>query len=199
MCPWVPGIDFVCVRPIMYYEHDGKTYKYQWDSFVQDIFYPPKADSLETIDVSNPSQVSKICGTWKYNTYWTDDNYWIYDVVSVVPIEVKQTKILTIDTQNLEIKIVEILTKKDGSEFTEQEKEYHLENTYRHTTISDDNKKMTQEWLEGDTLSEYLEGWENDDYTRHYELKSFDDELRVIGYGKDNGKDYQFCDTYKKQ
>ena len=36
------SIDFICVRPILYYEHDGKKYKYQWDSFAQDIYYPPR-------------------------------------------------------------------------------------------------------------------------------------------------------------
>ena len=36
------SIDFICVRPILYYEHYGKKYKYQWDSFAQDIYYPPR-------------------------------------------------------------------------------------------------------------------------------------------------------------
>lgn len=201
--PWLPGIDFICVRPIMYYEHDGKSYRYQWEGFVKDIFYPPKADSLKTIDISNPSQVSKICGTWVFRTSWTDENYQIYD--SVVPMKVNQTKTLTIDAQNLEIKIIEIVTKKDSGMFTEEEVKFHVDNSNRSTTISDDKKALTQEWYEErDTLSEFVAGWENDSYTIHYELKLFEDkelgdELRVIGSGKDNGQDYEFCDTYRKQ
>ena len=35
------SIDFICVRPIMSYKYDGKTYNYMWESFVQDIYYPP--------------------------------------------------------------------------------------------------------------------------------------------------------------
>ena len=170
---WPHGIDFVCVRPIMYYEHDGKTYKYQWDSFVQDIFYPSQTDSFVVIDISSNSQLSKIFGTWEFKTSWTSDDYQIYD--SVVPMKVKQTKTLTIDAQNLEIKIIEILTKKDGSEFTEEQKKFHIDNPNRNTEISNENKTMTQQWIERYTLSEYLAGWENQNYTRHYKLKFFED------------------------
>lgn len=198
MCPWVPGIDFVCVRPVKYYEHNGKKYRYQWNGFVQDIYYPPKADRLQTIDITNPSQASRIYGTWEYNTNWTNDDYEIYD--SVVPMKVKQTITLTIDAENCKEKIVEVLTKKDGSAFTEKEEEFHISNKYRTTTISNDRKTITQEWEYKELLSEYFEDYSHDSYTSHYELKLFEDyELRVIRSGKSNGEDYEYCDTYIKQ
>ena len=36
------SIDFICVRPVMSYEYNGKEYKYQWESFAQDLYYPPR-------------------------------------------------------------------------------------------------------------------------------------------------------------
>lgn len=35
------SIDFICVRPVMSYEYNGKEYKYQWEGFAQDLYYPP--------------------------------------------------------------------------------------------------------------------------------------------------------------
>jgi len=202
MRTWSHGIDFICVRPIMRYKYGDKTYGYQWDSFVQDIYYPPKADSFETIDISNHSQVSKICGTWEFKTNWTSDDYKIYD--SIVPMKINQTKTLTIDAQNIENKIIEAVTKKNGDAFTEQEKKFHIDNTYRLTKFSDDDKTMTQEWGEKGTLSEYFKDREYIDYTRHCELKLFEDndlgnELRLVFSGKDKGQNYNFYDLYYKK
>lgn len=204
MCPWVPGIDFICIRPVMSYKHNNKTYNYQWDNLLQDIYYPPKADRLQTIDITNPSQASRIYGTWEYNTKWTNDDYEIYD--SVVPMKVKQTITLTIDAENCKDKVVEVLTKKDGSAFTEKEEEFHVKTygDWRTTKISNDRKTMTQEfnYKNPNPLSEYFRDRSYDDgnYTEHYELKLFEDyELRVIRSGKNNGKDYEDCETYIKQ
>lgn len=204
MCPWVPGIDFICIRPVMSYKHNNKTYNYQWDGFVQDIYYPPKADRLQTIDITNPSQASRIYGTWEYNANWTNDDYEIYD--SVVPMKVKQTITLTIDAENCKDKVVEVLTKKDGSAFTEKEEEFHVKTygDWRTTKISNDRKTVTQEfnYKNPNPLSEYFRdrSYDSGNYTEHYELKLFEDyELRVIRSGKNNGKDYEDCETYIKQ
>lgn len=198
MCS-VPGIDFICIRPVMSYKHNNKTYNYQWDNLLQDIYYPPKADRLQTIDITNPSQASKIYGAWEYNTNWISDNQ-ISDITTV-PIKVKQTTTLIIDAQNCKNKTVEVWTKKDGSTFTEENKKF-LEDKWSagSTEISDGGRTMTLVWEGERLLSEYFEDYSHDSYTSHYELKLFEDyELRVIRSGKRDGKDYEYCDTYIKQ
>ena len=202
---WPHGIDFVCVRPIMYYEHDGKTYKYQWDSFVQDIFYPPKADILETIDINNPADVAKIKGTWKFETGWDYDSP--FDN-TVIPIKVKQNKtlIISVDVQNLEYTIIEVITKRDASVFTQEEENHFIINYDGDTSkvmseISDDKKTITQQRWAKTTLSEYFENLEDDNCTINYELKLFEDnELWVFESKKINGNlVYSYSDPYTKQ
>ena len=55
------SIDFICVRPILYYEHYGKTYKYQWDSFVRDIYYPPRNPDGIYVELDLPKQEFSRC------------------------------------------------------------------------------------------------------------------------------------------
>ena len=62
-------IDCICVRPIMSYEHNGKTYNYMWDGDAFDVHYPLNAD-FEEIDINNPADVAKIKGTWTQNGEW---------------------------------------------------------------------------------------------------------------------------------
>lgn len=210
MCPWIPIIDFVCIRPIMYYEYNGKKYRYQWDGFVKDVFYPPKGDSFTTIDINDLSQVSKIYGIWVFKTGWNYDSPF-YD--TVIPIKVGQTKtmIISADDQNLEFKIIEVITKLDDSEFTEEE-ENHFALNYDHdiskamSKISDDRKTLTQEYWEKTTLSDYFPDKDYDGYTENYEFKLFEDkglesELLVCFTAKENGnllRDYR-DPYYKKQ
>lgn len=199
MCPWVPGIDFICIRPVMSYKHNNKTYNYQWDGFVQDIYYPPKADRLQTIDITNPSQASRIYGTWEYNTKWTSDHWYSkgIEVFSSVKAE-KDTETLTIDAENCKKQKVTVLTKQNGGAFTETEKTAVADDSCY--VFSDDGKTVTYKFEYTVPISEYFEDYDGDNYTEHYELKLFEDyELRVIRSGKDNGKDYEDCKTYIKQ
>lgn len=65
-CEHDHNIDCICVRPIMSYEHNGKTYNYMWDGDAYDVHYPLNADFQE-IDIDNPADVAKIIGTWTQN------------------------------------------------------------------------------------------------------------------------------------
>lgn len=78
-------IDFICVRPVKHYKHnDGKTYNYQWESFTKDIFYPQKIITFEDIDTSNPSQIGRIYGTWKWSDAWGDNGSHKYTETLVI-------------------------------------------------------------------------------------------------------------------
>lgn len=101
-------IDCICVRPILFYKFDEKTtYKYQWDGYTYDIFYPPKS-WFEEINTNDSSQVSKIFGTWKAGERWYPREENIFVIAN---------ETLQINSQNA--KITTTYIKEDGSPFTE--------------------------------------------------------------------------------
>lgn len=109
-------IDCIAVRPVLFYEHDGKDYKYQWNGYCRDIFYPSKSQ-FEEIDITKSVQVEKIRGTWKAE----DSEVWYNDTTRYNENETLQI------TSNNDGDFLEIITeytiwKEGGSEFTEDEK-----------------------------------------------------------------------------
>lgn len=114
--------------------------------------------------------------------------------------------IISVDVQNLEYTIIEVITKRDASVFTQEEENHFIINYDGDTSkvmseISDDKKTITQQRWAKTTLSEYFENLEDDNCTINYELKLFEDnELWVFESKKINGNlVYSYSDPYTKQ
>ncbi len=183
-------IDFICVRPAMQYEHNGKEYRYLWDNiFVKDCDCTALAELLTEIDIS--SQANKIVGTWRLNYEGLESRYDIkvYEIT------------LTIDSENVRSNEVVVYQKRNGDEFTEKEKE-EFDVGKDGTSISSDNKTITAKYSETEPISEYFadEKYDHPDYTRHYTVKLFKggSTLRIIRSGINEGEKYEWWDDYKK-
>lgn len=114
-CEHDHDIDCICVRPIMYYEYDGKEYKYMWDGNAYDVHYPLNADFQE-IDINDPADVAKIIGTWTQNEevdYETEH--------SLAKVHVVWNETLVIDDTNVHNSYICTYTKANGGPFTKQE------------------------------------------------------------------------------
>lgn len=137
-------IDCIAVRPVLFYEYGGKDYKYQWNGYCCDIFYPPKSQ-FEEIDITNPSQVEKIRGIWKSEEETRN----------------RRSETVEIDPDGfMKITTEYTIWKEDGSEFTEEEQEV-LQNNYsyrwkQHLIIlhldnsPDDNQHIFNETISSD-------------------------------------------------
>ena len=183
------SIDFICYRPVLYYEYGGKTYNYLW---YNDVIDTPELKIWANIDVKNAAAVEKIQGMWTLKKEYDTEFYQI----QVHRIE---DKMLEIDNNNVKFfRETYTYTKLDGTEFTEDELA-RIKITY---TLSDDGKTLVEEYEDSNkTVSEYFAGYDNESYSRHYDLKFFADKstLRIINSGKDHGTYYSYIDDYKKQ
>ena len=151
-------IDFLCIRPCLEYNYNGKPYNYQWENFLYETPYLSDETLLwTTIDINNPTDVAKIQGTWKISDYW-EENFNV-DENHRIPLKCECTEIVTINAQNLQDEFVEIYTKIDGSAFTEEEKGYWENYIYKELrdTIEVSNYKVIGKITENTTLSEYFE------------------------------------------
>lgn len=114
-CEHDHNIDCICVRPIMSYEHNGKTYNYMWDGDAYDVHYPLNADFQE-IDIDNPADVAKIIGTWTQNEegdYETEH--------SLAKVHAVYNETLVIDDTNVHKSYICTYKKANGAPFTKQE------------------------------------------------------------------------------
>lgn len=208
----VTKVDFIVYRLKLFYKYGEKEYKYQWDGKTLDTNCTAESELWTNININNSTDVAKIKGTWKceshgYITYHHEEKEYTFDA--------SFTEILKIESPNLYETDIDLLTKSDGTAFTEEEKqncwrkfgENLLENedpNYYIATISSDGKTVTTERYEVYTLSKYFADYKSSSssYTRHYDLKLFDDgsTLKIIRSGKnDDGTDYSYWSDYKKQ
>ena len=109
----VHKIDFLCVRPVMSYEYDKKTYNYMWDGFTSDVNYPMNT-YFEEIDINDPTDVEKIKGIWTQKQEWDDTERFSANVHAV------WNETLVIDNKNVSRSYLSTY-KKTGSAFTKQE------------------------------------------------------------------------------
>lgn len=192
-------IDFLCIRPCLEYNYNGKTYNYQWESFCYETPYlGDEALLWTTIDINNPADVAKIKGTWKISEYWEDHDFNVDDEENHrIPIKCEWTEIFTINAQSLQEEFIEIYTKIDGSAFTEEEKGYwenYIYKDYR-DTIEVSNYKVIGKVTETSTLSEFFKH-ENSDgtYSNKLNLSKDGKILRII----DDYKDYDYYDLFRQ-
>ncbi|MDE5581933.1 MAG: hypothetical protein K2I95_11015 [Treponemataceae bacterium] len=151
-------IDFLCIRPCLEYNYNGKTYNYQWENFCYETPYlGDEALLWTTIDINNPTDVAKIKGTWKISDYW-EENFNVDDNHRI-PLKCECTEIVTINAQSLHDEFIEIYTKIDGSTFTEEEKGYWENYIYKELrdTIEVSNYTVIGKITENTALSEYFE------------------------------------------
>lgn len=116
-CSWKSEnvkIQFVCHRPILYYEYDGKKYRYQWDGPAVDTPGIKTEEELwADIDIKNAADVAKIKGTWTQNSeYDTQRNGNSYHVV--------YNHTITIDASNVKETEYYMYTNSDGTAFTKE-------------------------------------------------------------------------------
>ena len=162
-------IDFLCIRPCLEYNYNGKTYNYQWENFLYETPYLGDEALLWTnIDINNPTNVAKISGTWTYKYEWDRD---FYDIsCHVVYIDT-----LVITDSNVKNNWSYTYTKRNGNEFTKEEvcNLVDGDNSYE---LSTDKKTLTENYDEDEeSLSEYFADIKYDDGdTEHYDLKLFD-------------------------
>ncbi|MDE5581530.1 MAG: hypothetical protein K2I95_08935 [Treponemataceae bacterium] len=239
-------IDCICVRPIMYYKYDGKTYKYHWDGYASDVHYPLNAD-FEEIDINDPADIAKIKGTWTQSGEWDETEHFLAKVHGVY------NETLVIDDANVKTSYSYTYTKLNGSAFTkeeladmvdpepylapipsseidafeneltkdekilkfekhlvyyEQEQPYYQYYIYKldeHNTLSNNGKTLTTKDDSESPLSmrfgDYDYSGDDQQYTRHYQLKLFQDgkQLQVLTYGTDEEGYYEWTDIYQKQ
>ncbi|MDE5776126.1 MAG: hypothetical protein K2H67_04525 [Treponemataceae bacterium] len=107
-------IDCICVRPIMYYEYDNKTYRYHWDGYASDVHYPLNGQFQE-IDINDPADVAKIKGTWTQSGEWDETEHFLAKVHGVY------NETLIIDDVNVKTSYSYTYTKLNGSAFTKEE------------------------------------------------------------------------------
>lgn len=193
-------IDFLCIRPCLEYNYNGKTYNYQWESFCYEIPYlGDEALLWTTIDINNPADVAKIKGTWEYSqneegNYHLGDDYYIQ-------MKGKGTETVNIIDQNTLIAtFTDILNKKDGTPFTEEEqahwnfgnKDYSKDDEiYTHdVTISDDKRTITEIYHRETTPSKFFQDCE---------FKLFKDGSKLWISERDDKEDEYYTYTYKRQ
>lgn len=206
-------IDFICLRPIMSYEYDKKTYNYMWDGFTNDIYYPPRT-YFEEIDINNYDQSKKISGTWKYEDYrWFGcecDQNAFYNTTETLKID---STFLTITT-NYEIRKL-----MDDSSFTDTEKQNILDEQERplghfftdHQThadwdsytssVSNDNKVLYKKYVckQPTSLNNYFDNDSMDNWS-YYKLTLYKDgkRLRINRYNKYDNQLMEYYDYYKQ-
>ena len=171
-----------------------------WDGDAFDVHYPLNAD-FEEIDISDPADVAKIKGTWKYSVnedgnYYLDENYYI-------PMKGNVTETVNIiEATTLKATLIEVLNKKDGTPFTDEEqthwpfgdKDYNEDDgIYKsNVTISDDKRTITQIQHRETTPSKFFEDCE-------LKLSKDGSELWVSEWHNKDGESYERTDIYTKQ
>lgn len=190
-------IDFLCIRPCLEYNYNGKTYKYQWETFCYETPYlGDEALLWTTININNPADVAKIKGTWIFSedeegNYHPDEDYYI-------PMKGKGTEIVDIiDSSTLKATFTDILNKKDGTAFTDEEQAHwkfgdsdYGEVYTRKTTISDDKRTITEIYYRETTPSKFFED---------SELKLFKDGSELWVSEWDDKEDEYSTYSYKRR
>lgn len=194
-------IDFLCIRPCLEYNYNGKTYNYQWENFCYDTPYlGDEALLWTTIDINNPTDVTKIQGTWTHSEneegdYHLDDNLYI-------PMKGKSTETVNIiDSTTLKATLTDVLNKKDGTAFTDEEQAYWNfgDHDYsrdddeiytRKVTISDDKKTITEIYYRETKPSEFF---------KDCELKLSKDGSELWCSEWSNKEEEYYTYNYKKQ
>ncbi len=194
---WRDGSDweigFICPRPRMEYEtKDGKKFIYQWDGFVEEnLPLKPERELWQDIDINNSADIAKISGTWKYS----NGGYGEYGREQIVKVIVKYEETVIIDSKNLTRRVSRVITKPDGSQFTEDEKGIVGVDSDegRTVTVSPDDKTITRVYEPfTESISESFADREDeeDGSVRHFEVKLFHggSVLRMIGQNIKDGK-----------
>ena len=89
---------------------------------------------------------------------------------------------------------------KDILAYTDEYYGYRIYRLGSNNAVSSDGKTLTNKYANGGALSEYFADYSDGyGYSVHYDLKLFDDVLRIIRSGKDKYEDYEYDADYKKQ
>ena len=188
-------IDFLCIRPCLEYNYNGKPYNYQWENFLYETPYLSDETLLwTTIDINNPTNVAKIQGMWRYDEVFYDD--------PSAGFTTNFTELFDIDDKNVVVKYINVITKRDGKAFTAEEIDY-VNKFHYDVTLSNDRKTVISEVESTEILVEYFEDYSNDDgFTRHYDLKLFEGGIVFcVSWSGENsdGSDYKWRRDFKKQ
>ena len=105
-------IQFICYRPILYYQYDGKEYRYQWNGATVDTSIKTEKELWTNIDISK--DIAKIQGTWTRKDEWNSDDYGI----SCHEVYIDT---LVITGSNVKNNWSYTYTKRNGSAFTKEE------------------------------------------------------------------------------
>ena len=107
-------IQFICYRPILYYQYDGKEYRYQWNGATVDTSIKTEEELWTSIAISNAADVAKIKGTWTYKSEGDSNDYGI-------PCHTAYIDTLVITGSNVKNNWSNTYTKLSGSAFTKEE------------------------------------------------------------------------------
>ena len=117
-------------------------------------------------------------------------------------LNVRYTKILLSEAAEFEkeLAVDPTVLKYEKDILTDEYYEYRIYRLGSNNTVSSDGKTLTNKYTNGGALSEYFADYsDSSGYSEHYDLKIFDDVLRIIRSGKDKDEDYEYYSEYKKQ
>lgn len=192
-------IDFLCIRPCLEYNYNGKTYRYQWETFCYETPYlGDEALLWTTININNSADVAKIKGTWTGKYEWDETEHFLAKV------HVVENETLIIAGDTVKHNYLYTYTKLDGGTFTETEAKDLVDdlNSYK---LSEDRQTIIETYENEGTslLSECFANFydEKDRGTGHFDLKLFKDKsaLKIICSGTNSEGNYSYYEIYKKQ
>ena len=126
----VTKVDFIVYRPKLFYKYSEKEYKYQWDGYPLDTNCRAEEFLLTSIDIKKSEDVEKIKGKWRYDEVFYDDPR--------SGLTTNFTELYDIDDENIAVKYIHAITKRNGSAFTKKEIAEHWCSYYPSDTLPND-------------------------------------------------------------